>query len=186
MPNLWVSLCPGMRSAPGLTALSMPSRCSAGDGCLPQPLLGYEHCSSPGDHHGHAVLQRQDPRVSCDPNPKVLQRCPGGGFNEEPHRAPLHSSLSLRAPGTWITPSTTCCRWWATPTARCRTTRAAASSCARDPRRCVRGRAPFLACKYPIWDVDFSLASSMQSDLGSAIPEVLALFIPCPSTSALP
>lgn len=65
MSNLWISLCPRMRAAPGLTTLPVPSRCSAGDGCLPQPLLGYEHCSSPGDHHGHTVLQRQDPRVSC-------------------------------------------------------------------------------------------------------------------------
>lgn len=67
MANLWIPLgvsvshdAPG----PGLTALPVPSRCSAGDGCLPQPLLGYEHRGSPGDHHGHAVLQRQDPRVS--------------------------------------------------------------------------------------------------------------------------
>lgn len=52
-------------SARGLTPLPVHLfRCRSGDGCLPQPLLGYEHRRSPGDHHGHAVLQRQNPRVS--------------------------------------------------------------------------------------------------------------------------
>lgn len=84
-------------------SLPAPFRCGSGDGCLPQPLLGYEHRRSPGDHHGHTVLQRQDPRVSvlrCGqeqpwlssgfqaalstrerrPHPKGLHPCPGRGW----------------------------------------------------------------------------------------------------------
>lgn len=69
-PQICLPLVPVPHSI-ALTVLPMLFRCSAGYGGLPQPLLGHEHRCSPGHHHGHAVLQWQDPCVSAHEVPSV-------------------------------------------------------------------------------------------------------------------
>lgn len=48
--------------------------------------------------------------------------------------------------GTWITPSTTCFRWWGMPTALCRMMRGAVLSCARAPKRSVLAACTICRC----------------------------------------
>lgn len=51
--------------------------------------------------------------------------------------------FSLLSPAMWTTPSMMCFRWWAMPTAPCRMTRGAVSSCVKALKRSVIGNRTF-------------------------------------------
>lgn len=60
-----VPLAPhGGHDLPRSVCLSLLPRGHPGGGGFSKSLLGHERGCPPGDHHGHTVLQRQDPRVS--------------------------------------------------------------------------------------------------------------------------